>query len=320
MRWSITELFRFLSARGSEKANQTPIEEDNSPISIRLKPELKHFLRHQSESLDLPVQRVITLILEGVAQASSNGAHERSLLPVQLMRDTINAHSLSGVDVASFLPSITLDCWGNDTLLQQQINNALIAKVSQIFYIREEWLKGDDEYLYNKVRWYKNLTVIVDKALMNHDDRRFLRFIFIRPEGMKMDVQTNEDGAVDYVGLVAEYEIIAHDGTRVTTYELYEQMDWNHWRSREHYKMAIAFCAISRGIVRYIGYELPRDSYDRLINNENFIASELARRKQCAWFPEDLIPEPPNFDWSDEADWKHVTNAMERYYRMQGRI
>lgn len=312
---SITELFRFLSTRGSEKASQTPVDEDNSAVSIRLKPEIKHFLRYQAESLDLPLQRVISLILEGVAQASSNSERERSLLPVQLIRDTFTAHGLSGVDVPSFFPNITLDCWGDDTRLQAHINNELIATISKMFFIRKGWLRGEDKYLYDRVGWYKNVPTIVNKAFMKQDGKRFLRFIFIRPEGMNMDVQTGErNGSIAHIGLVAEYEIIAEDGTRLITYELYEDMDWNHWRCRDEYKMAIAFCQLSRVPVKYTGYELPTDSFNRLINGQNFIVSELARRKQLAWYPEDLIPSDPDSAWKDNSDWKYVRKAMEGDY------
>lgn len=316
---SITELFRVLSARGVESAQLTTIAEDNSPVSIRLRPEIRHFLRHQSDSLDLPMQRVIAMILEGVALASSNGVHERSLLPVQIIRDTFSAHGMNGIDVRSFFPDITLDIWGDDVLLQKQISNMLIDKISELFFVRKGWLKGDDKYLYDAVRWYKMVPNIVHKAFTKYDNKRFLRFIFIRPAGMNMDTETTKSSAsIAQVGLVAEYEVSAEDGTRAVTYELYEHMDWNYWRSREEYKMAIAFCNISRMRVPFSGYELPKDSFDRLIYGNNLIVSELARRTQPAWYPEDLVPDDPDSWWKDYDEWKHIKETMEDCYRENG--
>jgi hypothetical protein len=318
--WSFTEILRILSFAGAEKAVTTPITEENNPVSIRLKLDTRHFLRMQAEALDLPLQRVIGLALDGIAQASSISVRDKSMTPVLLLRDLIKAHRLSDVDALSFLPGVTLDAWADDVLLQKHINKEFIEQVAKVFYVDPTWLKTGKSPIYNSVRWYKNIAAVVDYTLTRHPDRRLTRLIMTKRTGVDLSAIGDSDRSKqEFVTLIAEFEVVAPDHNKVITYQPMESMEWTYWRGREHIKMVAAFTEVLGGRVRLDGLILPSDAHKRLVDGQNIIASELKRRIPGLWFPSHLLPNSGNYQWSDENEWRGVESAINRH-RQNGSI
>ena len=70
MNFSLESLVQKLIAKGAAKACSTPAPPDKTPTSIRLKPQTRHFVECVAESLGASFQTVVSMILDGVAEAT----------------------------------------------------------------------------------------------------------------------------------------------------------------------------------------------------------------------------------------------------------
>lgn len=285
-----------LTARGTQVAQSTPIPDDRSPTTIRLKPATKHFLQCQATALNTSVQGLVDAILDGVAEATLDtpAAKIRSIRERFFL--LIQAHHLDLPATVELLADegFTLSALGNDDRLLDLMTPQAIKRLSEIFFVNPNWLSGKHgnaiEVGYN-VRWYKSVHSMAQRLieLRRQGLRPELMFIRRRGADFARAYDDNDKGKwqAEPVGIVMRVVKSTASGTDFTCYEVWEFERWNYEPCRRDLKLLIAFCEQLR--LHVVGHELREEAIDHLLSGRQLPAEILFGLGCVTWHPDDYV-------------------------------
>lgn len=315
---SFESLLGRLVRNGTDSAKRTPVVDgDKTPTSIRLKPQTKHFIDHQAEALGTSTQAVINMILDGVAQASTDSTAGTLRTIRERFFFLFQAHKLDLPGIVSVMKpyGFRLSDLDNASRLLDLIDQASIQHVAQTFFVEPDWVSGVSSWPVRteriETRWYKNVHSVAKRLISYHEQGLQPHVMFIRRERADFAAARLDNDKTDAhhepVGVVVRLQRTTSDGLAFEVYETWEFERWSYWRCREQLKLLIAFCDQARGLVTYAGYEVPEDKLDGLKSGRTLAAIALDRVGHVGWFPDDYasmrdkVTEEPT-DWPTIRD------------------
>ena len=291
---SLEALLQRLVARGNEIARQSPIKNDErTPTSIRLKPTTKHFLESQAVAMNTSVQALIGMILDGVAETTTDDTAGQLRTIRERFFFLMQAHGLSLPAVVELMQDhgFTLSALGSTDRLLDLLTKPAIEHLANVFFIRPEWLNAAGERAVNAdvdVRWYKDVPHIANRLIAYRRDGLRPTVMMIRRKGADFERACREpdiDKVLEPVGVVVRLERETAAGTPFTAYQLWQFERWNYWRCREQLKLLIAFCEQMK--IYLIGHELPIQTLDALVAGHQLPTELLSNLGSVSWHPED---------------------------------
>ena len=319
MNLSLYSLVQSLISKGAKVAQEAPMDASApNPTSIRLKPATKHFLDCQAEALNTSTQSLIAMILDGVAEASTN----KTASALRSMRERFfylfEAHGVNMPQIVSILShrGFTLSALNDQNRLLDLLTHENIVYISSLFSIDPQWLSGrsDSRVTHGSVqKWYKEVYNTARKLLEYSALGLSPCVIFIRQSRAKFREAhaKNDNTATEPIGFAVRLKKTTNDGVEYFVYQMFEFERWNYSRCRSEYKLLIAFCTEAFNFVSYDSCEIERESLERLVRGEVVPASILHNSMSERWRPEDYA----NIRYSvqqEQEDWPAVRAEYDR--------
>lgn len=318
MKISLLKILESLVAKGAEiEKTSTPNEGGLTPTSIRLKPATKLFLESQSTALNISIQGLISTILDGVAEATSNVP----ALTLRTIRERFfylfEAHRISYPDIISILNGrgFSLSTLDSPARLFDLMTNENIDFLSKTFFVKKEWLCATSDYVVDeakRLRWHKNVSG-VGATLLEYAKSGFKpQVFFIRKSNARFEfASANQDNFREHdleyepIGIVVKLTCSSKDGNIFYTYRIGQFERWNYENCRSEFKLLIAFCSKADRWIRSTGCQLSRDEIG-LLESGKILPSKLLNNKGAnEWNPNNYA----GFDFpvvEEVEQWKYV--------------
>jgi len=296
MKISLLKILESLVAKGAEiEKTSTPNEGGLTPTSIRLKPATKLFLESQSTALNISIQGLISTILDGVAEATSNVP----ALTLRTIRERFfylfEAHGISYPDIISILNGrgFSLSTLDSPARLFDLMTNENIEYLSQTFFVKKEWLCATSEYVVDeasRVNWYKHVASVGATLLEDAKSGLEPRVFFIRKSNARFNyAYANEDkfrqGDLEYepIGVVVRLTRRTKDGNTFYTYKVGKFERWNYENCRSEFKLLIAFCSKMDRWIQSTACELSNEDIQLLEGGKVFPSTLLKNKGVDEW-------------------------------------
>ncbi len=318
MQLSLESILQRLVRHGNQIARNTAINTDNknTPTSIRLKPETKHFLDIQAEALNTSTHSLISMILDGVAETNTDATTGILRTIRERFFYVFQSHGLTLLDVVDLMKGygFSLSSLENNNQVLNLLTRDAIRYVANMFFCSQKWLMGasDDQrdFTYD-VNWYKKTYEIATKLISYHRDGFDPEVFFIRRENADFvnAKESKDDGSNNEpIGIFIRLSRAKADGTRFYVYQTGELQRWNYRRYREQLKLLICFCEQANSVVTYSGHELSKKDIDAVFYGRCLPNDVLRQAGQKTWFPRRYVG--ISGDVLEEADeWADVAAA-----------
>lgn len=320
MRVTLESLLNRLIAKGTETTRKSSVNENSaaSPTSIRLKPATKHFLECQAAVLNSSVQSLIGMILDGVAEMTT----DNTAGALRTIRDRFfylfQEHKLDLPGIISVMKNhgFTLSALESSGRHLDLLDQKAIHFMADTFFVRPEWLWGSSDYVIEQgsnVRWYKNVYE-AGRRLLSYQKAGFQPHVmFIRRAGADFEKAKAEEDRCksEPIGFAVRLKRCTDDGVSFICYEVWEFERWNYWRCREQIKLLIAFCDQTHSFISFSGYELPDESLTALCSKKVVPSVILDKINQVQWYPEDYAS--MRFEVTNEVgEWLTVKEQYQK--------
>ena len=318
MKLSLEFLLQRLVGQGKEIARQTPVRTDEKTlVSVRLKPSTRHFVESQATALNTSSQALISMILDGVAESTTDDTAGRLRTIRERFFFLIQAHGLDLPGAVELMRNygFTLSTLGSTDRLLDLLIKPAIEHLADVFSVRPEWLTASGEEAVSaglNGHWYKNVPGVAHRLIAFKQAGLRPTVMVIRRDRADFERACREDDnekALEPVGVVVRLMRQTDGGTPFTTFELWEFERWNYWRCREQIKLLVAFCEQMN--IDVIGHELPSEALDALVRGRQLPTESLSRLGSVSWHPDDYASF--RYKVTREADdWASVATAYRK--------
>lgn len=323
MNFSLEHLIRGLVSRGTSNYLTRPVEATTVPTSIRLKPTTRAFLECQAESLNTSLQSVITMILDGVEEATTHKVG-RTLGSI---RDRFfylfSAHGISLPQTAEILKEFgyTLSTLESPSRLLDLLNPETIRFLSRTFFVEPTWISGSGDRVVNVTNfsWYKNTHAAIKRLLEYQANGLSPHVIFIRRSNSNFKAAREDDdrGLADKepIGVSIRLTYKTADGGYYYLYDTWAFERWNYHNCRSEIKLFIAactdICAItSYSRVSFSGHSLSEAEIESIVMGKSLPCVALNQLGPATWYPDDYAD--MHGEVTEEAkDWEWIKNVYE---------
>ena len=325
MTLSITQLLQALRLRGDTIARTAPVNPTpTTPLGIRLRPATRAYLAAQAEAFGIPLATLISTLLDGVVEASSDAPASAVRTVRERLLFLLDAHGLSYPAAAELLQpyGFTLSTFENPSRLAELLTTKAIEFVAHAFRVSKQWVAAasdDATSSDTEVRWYLNEHAGPRRLLEYRELGRDPRVLFVRRQGAQFD-QCYRDGyeldPEEPIGVVIELTYKLDSGETFTYYEPWEFERWNYRKCRDDIKLLIAFVdqAAGRGLMNPpFGVELPSADIDSLLNGRTIFASIWKGRtaRYSAWHPAEYASMRGGVR-QEQEEWLSVADAYRK--------
>lgn len=305
-------------AKEAPRNIDVPSSENDKRVtqSVRLPTEVRAWVYAQAEHLGVSVQDFICLTLKGVMMSTDSPQTDE--LDTMLMRffQLFECHNIATADITKFLPvdSISRSELRDSNKVIDLIDDRTTEHLQNIFHVKKNWLKGTSDYAYEERRFYKNLPEILS-VIARHKLKmgNGVEVIFLTREGVylnelsKIKAGENLGNGFEYVNVFLRLEKEIH-GERITTYQSWDSLNWDHWRSRYYAKALIYFCDKTQ--TNTIAYSLNDDKYDDFVTGRTLISNLSNHGKR--WFLDELV-------WGDERNTEiEELDSIKSFFSKEG--
>ena len=318
-RLSLDTLLHHLVGRGSDLARKTTLSEgDNTPTSIRLKPATKHFIVAQAEALNTSTQSVINLILDGVAQATTDGPTSQLRTMCERFFRVMSAHGLDLPTVVELMREhhFLLSALGTSERLLDLLTIDAIEHVSTIFGVDPKWLGAAQDSAVGEcsdVKWYKEVPNMAHRLIAHARTGLKPDVLVIRRDGANfaraLQEGDTESSTREPIGIVLRLRRSTARGEVFTTYQRGQFGCWNYWRFREQIKLLIAFCEQME--ISVVGKELPTRNIDALLDGKQLPVEILGNQWTESWQPGDYASFRLKVDYEAE-EWIGISESYQK--------
>ena len=301
---SIISLLQNLVARAPkqpiDKPELDPDMDHSKKIAttIRLEPSTRRFIEIQAEHLGISFQEFISMTLKSIMTATEEPQSTELELMVQRFFEVFDAHGISVADIPTLLPEGSLcksDLLTKKDLLDR-MDEKLIKHISDLFCVREKWIKGLDvkPTVTPLVTVYKSVEAIACRlAWLNHHYRS-IKVYFVVDDKTDLNALSKartEGDSVDAVnvGVIIEKNQTIN-GILIRTYEVLDMERWNYEKYRFDLKLLMLFCE-KTNIFYSNGIKLPEDIMQKIFSGETFASSIISKLSGFSsyWHPDDLM-------------------------------
>lgn len=294
MKITFESLLHRLAGRGRQIALQAPVTSDRPPMTIRLQPQTRAFVEAQAAAFSTSVQSVISMILDGVAEASL----DEPIGGLRAIRERFfllfAEHGFDLPGIASLLApqGFTLSALGHHDRLLDLLSQPTLHHLATTFHVRTEWLSGiGDRAASSEVRWYTGLPGAARLLIECRREGLSPELLLIRREGADFDRAYHDEADTpalrEEVVPVLRLKRERADGPPFVVYQLWESERWNYAKCRQELKLLMAFCEHVR--VPVVGHQLPVDALEALRSGQRLPVTLLKRLGAMSWCPDDYV-------------------------------
>lgn len=317
MRITFEAILQRLAAIGTQAARAAPLsDEPKAPFAIRLRPRTRQFLEAQAEVLGTSLQSVVTMILDGVAEASAEPVSATLRTMRERLLLLLNTHGLDLPASADLLKELgfTLSVFDDATRLTDLLDERALRHVATIFDVRREWLSGASENAIYEKRWYKNVPYVATYIMERQAAGESPHAMFIRRRGANFPAarEDNDEGRAEQepIGLVFRLQRHTPSGTPFETFDPWAFERWNYSNCRLEAKLLILMC--EKLGASFDGCELDEFAIGQLCSGKVLPATLFReQRPSVAWTPDDYAS--LRFEVTREVeDWEFVRSEWHR--------
>lgn len=218
--------------------------------SVRFPPDVRYWINTQAEHLGVSVQDFISLTMKGVMTTTNSPQTDEFDTMVMRFFLLFESHGIATADIPNFLPpnSITRSELRDTNKIIDLIDDPVIEHLQDIFGIEGDWLKGSSDYAYKSRRFYKHLPAVLSEITRHKlKTGNSVDVLFLTRSGVelaelaKIKNEDYETNGYEYVRVVLKLQKCV-GGQNITTYQLWDSLPWDYWRSRHHAKALMYFC------------------------------------------------------------------------------
>lgn len=323
MNFSLENLIRGLVSRGASNYLARPAEGTIAPTSIRLKPTTRAFLECQAESLNTSLQSVITMILDGVEEATTDKIGRGLSSIRERFFYLFSAHGISLPQTAEILKEFgyTLSTLESPSRLLDLLNPKAISFLARTFFVEPTWISGSSDRVVNvsNFSWYKNTHASIRRLLEYQANGLRPHVIFIRRSNADFKAAREDDdhGLADKepVGVSVRLTYNTADGGHYYIYDTWAFERWNYHKTRSDIKLLVAACTEIRSMypssrVSFSGHSLPEAEIESIVMGKSLPCVVLNQIGQATWYPDDYADIRGGV--TEEAeDWELTKKAYE---------
>jgi hypothetical protein len=248
-------LFDILARLGSSAPTNIPpppvnASEGRVTQSVRFPPDVRNWISTQAEHLGVSVQDFISLTMKGVMVTTDSPKTDE--LDTMVMRFFLlfEAHGIATADILDFLPehSISRSELRNNDKIINLLDKKVIDHLIGIFGINGDWLKVKSDYMYESKRFYKYLPAVLSEITRHKlKTGKSVDVLFLTKSGIGLKELSEikkgeyENTNYEHVYVVLKLKKVIN-GHNISTYQLWDNLPWDYWRSRHHAKALMYFC------------------------------------------------------------------------------
>ncbi|WP_432459256.1 hypothetical protein [Agarivorans sp. QJM3NY_25] len=284
--------------------------------SVRFPPDVRHWITTQADHLGVSVQDFISLTMKGVMVTTNSPQTDDFDTMVMRFFQLFKAHGVATADIPHFLPegSISRSGLRDNNKIIDLLDDPVVEHICSIFGVQESWLKGKSDYPYRSRRFYKNLTaILVEITRHKLKTGRKVDVLFLTESGVKLDelaqMAKESDGrdSDSYVHVILKLEKRVN-GQDIITYQLWDSLPWDYWRSRQHAKALIYFCDKTQNFTS--AYSIEKDKLSDFVSGQKLLTNISSHGQH--WLLDELV-------WDDDRNPERWELAeIKKYFSEQG--
>lgn len=282
-------LLRLLTARTARAirpdVTTSPTSDVNTPLSIRLPPEVRGELQRLADDLGLSLHQTVVIALRGITETDPLTVQVH--LMCERLRHLARLYNLDVMAMQQLVPELTPDTLANDDLLARAFTPALVERLAAVFAVHPSWIQGKrrssaphEWYRYPKdpVQWAKRHGT-TNVRVHWHAARGAPWLTNPAPDTMETRRRTDDEYPW-HLGLIMEITSWASPIFTLVHYWSPDKMDYQ--RSR----------ALARTIATEL-HELDVPQFGMFVTEEQFLGLESG-----GLLPGDVIRDRPRGSWA----------------------
>lgn len=295
LKLSLFDIFARLA--GSAPKNVPAIDPDENPgrptNTIRFPPDLRAWITAQADHMGISVQDFVSLTMQGIRIATESPETDEYDTMAMRFFSLFKSHDIPSADIPKFLPegiNIKRSDLRDPNKIIDLLDDKVMNHLADFFNVKRNWLKGLNEYPHESHMFYKNLPAILGEIIRHKSFECEPKVYFLTKAGIGLKELTSsiddDKGVNTHVYVVLEIKKRMGDNM-ISTYQLWDSLPWDYWRSRYFAKSLLLFCDKAQ-ISRY-AYQIQ--------NEELLWGRELLTniKKGNIWHLEELV-------WDDDRN------------------
>lgn len=296
-KFSFFEIVASLARTAPLHAPESEPDDKRVTQSVRLPHDVRAWTQAQAEHLGISIQDFIALTMKGVMVATNSpNTHEYDTLLTRFF-SLFQEHGIATLDIPKLLPPNTIKASSlrdSAQVIDMLEDDKVITHLCGLFDIRKEWIKGEDNLIYEHHRFYKRLSSVLS-TIARHKVKTGSRVevYFITKKNVSLvqlaeytkREEHNDDSSVHIV-LKFDQKI---NGLTFSTYQVWDSLSWDYSPSRYHAKALLLFCDKTQNYPTALS--LNDQEYNDLVTNRQLLPTLLKRGNK--WMIEELV-------WEDD--------------------
>lgn len=281
------------SAPPTPKLTQEEIDAGPKAITIRFPPDVRKFIECQAENLQCSVQDLVNITMTSVMRATETPYASELELMCDRFLHVFEVHGVSAADIPTVLTGSSIrrsDLMHHDSLVDA-LTDDVLGRMSELFGVNEQWLKGSATQVVSPAAWYKNIGYVASRITHRTLKGERVRVLFVTRKGSYVDVdehmrvlETADDDAKNLFPVGVVLEVTKTVNTKsIKTLEVFRSERWNYSRCRNHLKYLKFFC--EQVSVPVGGLACESDGFTKLFNGVVCPAGVINDRNTSAWTP-----------------------------------
>jgi len=310
---SLFDILARLAQTAPTQSNPPDESEGRVTHSIRFPADVRQWITMQSDHLGVSIQDFVSLTMKGVMLTTNSPQTDDFATMVMRFFLLFKAHDIATADIPSFLPENTLarSELRDANKIIDALNDDVIKHLATIFEIDGNWLKGKTNRIYKTRTFYKSLSSVAQEMIRLKSKSQSNVYVwFLTRSGIGLKelaaIRHEENSHRHYENVQV---ILKHDktvnGYEITTYQLWDNLSWDYWRSRYYAKALIYFCNAANFYVS--AYSLQENVLSDIIAGKEFLSD--IRQKGQHWTIDELT-------WDQECNpERDELQAIEDFYK-----
>lgn len=313
LHFSMTTLLSKLLSQAPAAPSQELDDGRKIGTTVRFDTRTRYYIDQQAEHLGISAQEFVSMTFRALMLAGDDRTGLRSELELMSDRflEVFANHKIAAADIPSLLgDKITKSDLMSSELINK-IDNEVIDKISDIFNLDIDWLKGVSTRPVNGpyISLYKNLYGAATRLIQLMNLHRRISVMFVAQDTMTFEQLSKAKEKGDSTTRV-EMGVVIHISNRVNdvsfdTFEVWDAERWNYWRCRYYLKSLMWFT--ERAGINWKGVLVPKEHFNEIFEGEHMAVDYLSHYRSV-WYPDQLF-------WEDDSNLERdEISAIKKFY------
>ncbi|MBS9783325.1 MAG: helix-turn-helix transcriptional regulator [Pasteurella sp.] len=200
-------------------------------------------------------------------------------------------HKIPVAKIPCLLTNIRRSTMLHPESLSDSLSPLVINKMCDFFRVEENWLLGFSEIIYKPKKWQSDIYALCRNIIFYKNQGYKIEVIYCSNQKINNKVfehskKYESDESSLEIGIVLQL-VKQQRGVKFKSYEVWESIKWNHFKSRVRLKAVIMFCLKHK--IEQCSRNLTQSDFNNIYEGKNLAYPFFEKIVPYSWYPDDFI-------------------------------